>query len=88
MVNFNINFFAREIIHRGKIDNLCELLVYSHESDTGGNDIKKPTQILSKLFPQTSPATAEETTREQKKKQDEEDEKKERDKSWKRMKFG
>lgn len=57
-------------------------------SDSSGNEIKKPTQILSTLFPQTSPTSAEETTREQKKKQDEEEEKKEREKSWKRMKLG
>lgn len=57
-------------------------------SDSSGNEVKKPTQILSTLFPQTAPTTAEETAREQKKKQDEEEEKKEREKSWKRMKLG
>lgn len=54
-----------------------------------GSDIKKPTQILSTLFPQTSPSVdAEEQAREQKKKKEEEDEKQEREKSWKRMKLG
>lgn len=53
-----------------------------------GSDIKKPTQILSTLFPQTSPTTdVEEKAREQKKKE-EDDEKQEREKSWKRMKLG
>lgn len=48
-------------------------------------NVKKP-QILSTLFPQTSPVVEPEV-REQKKKE-EEDEKKEQDKSWKRMKLG
>lgn len=53
-----------------------------------GNETRKPTQILSTLFPQTSPAVdAEQEAREQKKKE-EQDEKKEQEKSWKRMKLG
>lgn len=56
--------------------------------DASGNEVKKPTQILSTLFPQTSPATEEEKASEQKKKKEEEDDKQEREKSWKRMKWG
>lgn len=52
-----------------------------------GSDIKRPTQILSTLFPQTAPVNAEEKAREEKKK-DEANEKQEREKSWKRMKLG
>lgn len=53
--------------------------------------MKKPTQILSTLFPQTSPTaapTAEEEAAREKKKKEEEDEKKEQAKAWKRMKLG
>lgn len=53
-----------------------------------GSDIKKPTQILSTLFPQTSPVSAEPEVQQKKKKEEEEEEKKEQDKSWKRMKLG
>lgn len=48
-------------------------------------NVKKP-QILSTLFPQTSPVVEPEVR--EKKKKEEEDEKKEHDKSWKRMKLG
>lgn len=47
--------------------------------------MKKP-QILSTLFPQTSPVVEPEVS--EQKKKEEEDEKKEHDKSWKRMKLG
>lgn len=50
-------------------------------------DVKKP-QILSTLFPQTSPVVDAEPEIHEKKKKEEEDEKKEQDKSWKRMKLG
>lgn len=50
--------------------------------------MKKPTQILSTLFPQTSPAANVEPEVVEKKKKEEDDEKKEQDKSWKRMKLG
>lgn len=50
-------------------------------------DVKKP-QILSTLFPQTSPVVNAEPEIHEKKKKEEEDEKKEQDKSWKRMKLG
>lgn len=51
-----------------------------------GSDIKKPTQILSTLFPQTAPVSSDEKAREEKKKE-EDDEKQEREKSWKTMKL-
>lgn len=51
--------------------------------------MKKPTQILSTLFPQTAPnANAEEEAAREKKKKEEEDEKKEHANAWKRMKLG
>lgn len=50
------------------------------------NEAPKPTQILSTLFPQTSPGVDDAEKAEQKRK--EEEEKKEQDKSWKRMKIG
>lgn len=53
-----------------------------------GNEVKKPTQILSTLFPQTSPATEAEQQAQEEKKKEEQDEKKEQEKSWKRMKLG
>lgn len=53
------------------------------------NDLNKPTQILSSLFPQTAPInnTEEEKARAKEKKEKEE-EKEEQKKAWKRMKYG
>lgn len=50
--------------------------------------MKKPTQILSALFPQTSPVANTEPEANEKKQKEEEEEKKEQDNSWKRMKWG
>lgn len=58
-------------------------------ADSTENELKKPTQILSSLFPQTAPinSTEEERAREKAKKEKEE-EKEEQKKAWKRMKYG
>lgn len=59
-----------------------------YSSHDNGHEVKKPTQILSTLFPQTSPVAAAEPQVVEQKKKEEQDEKKEQDKSWKRMKLG
>lgn len=52
-----------------------------------GDNVNKSTQILSTLFPQTSPALDGDKKHEEEKKQ-EEDSKKEQETAWKRTKLG
>ncbi|XP_055314025.1 mitochondrial import inner membrane translocase subunit TIM50-C-like [Sitodiplosis mosellana] len=84
---------SQHILHNKLQQNITSnSFIYRHFCNPASKDLengtKKPTQILSTLFPQTSPAVdAEQEAQEQKKKQ-EQDEKKEQEKSWKRMKLG
>ncbi|XP_031638584.1 mitochondrial import inner membrane translocase subunit TIM50-C [Contarinia nasturtii] len=89
------NYFnSHHILHKNRhqLTSSTSFNTFRHycnpASKGDGNETKKPTQILSTLFPQTSPTVNAEPDIHEKRKQEEQDEKKEQEQSWKRMKLG